>query len=90
MATPSTTTHQVTPNVMSNWCPPNKNQAVAPGRSTNDDFLATPANYSGILSLDARLIAINAGVYTQARLNTMTTNDKCYAVALTDDPGFVR
>jgi hypothetical protein len=90
MASPSTTTHQVTSNCMSNWNPISKAQAVATGRSTNDDYLGTPANYSGILSLDARLIAINSTVYTQARLNTMSVNDKCYAIALTDDPGFVR
>jgi hypothetical protein len=90
MAAPSTTTHQVVANVMSNWNPCSKAQAVATGRSTNDDFLATPANYSGIASIDARLTAINGAVYTQARLNTMTVNDKCYAMAQTDDPSFVR
>jgi len=90
MASPSTTTHMVAPHALTNWKPPNKNQAVATGRSINDDLLTTGANYTGTLSIDARLIAINAGVYTQARLNTMTLNDKLYAMAQTDDPGYVR
>lgn len=46
---------------------------------------ATPANYSSVSALRARLTAINAGYFTSARLDNMTRNDMVYAVRLNDD-----
>jgi hypothetical protein len=37
-------------------------------------------------SLDRRLNTINGTTYTQARLDTMTQNDKVYALRVQDDP----
>lgn len=37
-------------------------------------------------SLDRRLAAINGTTYSQARLDTMTQNDKLYALRMEDDP----
>lgn len=45
-------------------------------------------NYQDFASLDARLKAINAGVYTQLRINTMTLNDKLHAIRLNDEAEF--
>ncbi len=90
MASPSTTTHMIQAYAMGNWWPMDKNLTTAAGRSTNTKNITTINNFSDILSVDARLAAISAGVYTQARLNTMTLNDKLYAIAQTDQPGLVR
>jgi len=38
-----------------------------------------------IAALDAQLITFNAAYYTQARLDTMTRNDKIYALRLAYD-----
>lgn len=56
--------------------------------STTRDIseMGNPTNYIDIASIDTRLNTINSGVYTQARLNTMTLNDKLYALKLNDDP----
>lgn len=51
--------------------------------------ITLPGNYLDIAAMDARLTAINAGVYTQARLNSMTVNDKLYAIRLNDDAEMV-
>jgi hypothetical protein len=66
-----------------------RNRAVAGSVAVNTNMLATPGNYSSIVALDTRLIAINAGYYTQARLDQMTPNDKIYAVRLNDDLGTI-
>jgi hypothetical protein len=64
-------------------------RAVAGSVAVNTNMLATPANYSSIAALDARLIAINAGIYTQAQLDKMTANDKIYAIRVNDDLGTI-
>lgn len=51
-------------------------------KSTQD--VTTPANYQSVSDLDTRLLAIG-GIYTQAYLDTLTFNDKVYAVKLNDD-----
>lgn len=61
-------------------------RAVAGSVAVNTGMLATPANYTSIAALDARLIAINATTYTQAQLDKMTANDKIFAIRLNDDP----
>lgn len=45
----------------------------------------TQANYNDVPALRARLIVLNAGYYTAARLETLTKNDMVYAVRLADD-----
>lgn len=55
------------------------------GATPNDaGTIATPANYASNASLDARLLAIG-GVYTQKYIDSMTQNDKIYAVRVNDD-----
>src|SRR5688572_29066469 len=49
--------------------------------------LATPANYSSVDAMRARLTAIDAAYYTTARLDAMTTNDMMYAIKVNDDSG---
>jgi hypothetical protein len=51
-------------------------------KSTQD--VTTPANYQSVSDLDTRLLAIG-GIYTQAYLDSLTFNDKVYAVKLNDD-----
>jgi hypothetical protein len=50
---------------------------------------ATPlgviANYASSATLDARLTAISATSYSASRLNSMTINDKIFAVRQNDD-----
>lgn len=62
-----------------------RNRAVAGSVAVNTSVYAT-TNYGSISTLDARLIAINAAIYTQAQLDKMTANDKVFAVRLNDDP----
>lgn len=52
---------------------------------TDASSQTTPANYVSNASLDARLLAIG-GVYTQAYIDSMTQNDKIFAVRSNDDP----
>lgn len=47
--------------------------------------LSTPANYTDVASLKARLTAISATTFTPARLNSMTKNDLLFAVRSMDD-----
>ncbi len=56
---------------------------------TNSSNINTPANYASMSSLDARLTAINAAYYTPARLETLSMNDKVFAVRLNDDPNTI-
>lgn len=88
MASPSTTQHLVSGHALRYWGPVNKTHAGPNNKSTSDTTIGTIANYRDIASIDARLIAINATVYTQARLNTMSLNDKMYAIMVNDDPEF--
>lgn len=41
-------------------------------------------------AMDDRLQAIDSGYYTDARLNTMTYNDKVYAIRQADNPTKIR
>lgn len=66
-----------------------RNRSVAGSVAVNTPMFATTANYASIAALDARLTAINSTIYTQAKLDQMTANDKIYAVRLNDDPGTV-
>lgn len=50
---------------------------------------ATPIAYGDNDSLDLRLLEIG-GIYTQAYIDTMTQNDKIYAVRVNDDPNSIR
>lgn len=50
---------------------------------------ATPIAYGDNDALDLRLLEIG-GIYTQAYIDTMTQNDKIYAVRLSDDPNSIR
>lgn len=47
--------------------------------------VATPVNYATTGSRDTRLAAANPTFYTVDRLNSMTENDKVYALRLIDD-----
>lgn len=57
--------------------------------ATNVGIYATPANYVSINSLDTRLTAISATIYSQTQLDKMSANDKIYALRLTDDLGTI-
>ena len=58
------------------------NRATAGSEAVSDGSVTTPADYDSNDSLDANLLL--AG-YTQATLDSMTHNDKVYAVRLADD-----
>lgn len=47
---------------------------------------ATPANYASLAAMDTRLLAIG-GVYTQKYIDSMTMNDKVFALRNSDDAG---
>jgi hypothetical protein len=49
----------------------------------------TPANYASNAALDTRLLAIG-GIYTQRYVDSMTQNDKVYAVRLADDTASIK
>jgi hypothetical protein len=53
--------------------------------ATDASSQTTPGSYVSNASLDARLLAIG-GVYTQKYIDSMTQNDKVYAVRVNDDP----
>lgn len=48
------------------------------------------ANLNDIATMRTRLAAINAAVYTDAVLNTMTFNDMVYAIRVADDPTSIK
>lgn len=58
------------------------------GATASGDVLKTdsPNAYNDNNSLDARLTAIDATLYSQANLDKMTQNDKVYALRVNDDP----
>jgi hypothetical protein len=88
MATPSTTQHMVSPHALSHWTPVNKTHAGPASRTTSDTTIGTVTNYDDIASIDARLTAISATVYSAARLIQMTLNDKLFALSQSDDVEF--
>lgn len=59
-----------------------KERAVAGSAPVSSGSLGTPANYDSNASLDTALLADG---YTQATLDSMTQNDKIYALRLADD-----
>ena len=52
--------------------------------AVSTDDVGSPGNYQSVSDLDTRLIAIG-GIYTQVYLDTLTFNDKVYALKLADD-----
>lgn len=63
----------------------NKQRATAGSAAKTNGNMATPANYENMAAIDARLTAISATTYSQSRLDTMTLNDKIYALRVQDD-----
>lgn len=61
-----------------------KAHVIAGSDPKSTDDVTTPANYQSVDDLDTRLLAIG-GIYTQTYLDTLTFNDKVYAVKLNDD-----
>jgi hypothetical protein len=61
----------------------NARKAVADQGNTSN--ITTPLNYTSISAMRTRLAAINAGYYTAAQLDSMTTNDMVYALRVNDD-----
>lgn len=61
-----------------------KAHVTAGSVAKSSDDLATAADYQSITDIDTRLLAIG-GIYTQAYLDSITMNDKIYALKLTDD-----
>ncbi len=55
--------------------------------STDFMRLVGQGSMDDIYDLDARLIALDSTTYTQARIDTMTPNDKIYALRTLDDAG---
>ena len=64
-----------------------KTKATAGSVADSNGSVSTPANYDNNAALDAQLTAISASTYTQAVLDSMTRNDKVYAIRLNDDSG---
>lgn len=75
--------HQVSANIP--WDFVDRTRATAKSVADNTSAVTTPANYSNVAALDARLTAISATTYSQANLDRMTINDKIYALRLADD-----
>lgn len=64
------------------WADARRTQTdVAP---TGGGAIVTPGNYVSNATLDARLLAIG-GIYTQRYIDSMTQNDKIYAIRVNDD-----
>ena len=64
-----------------------KQRSTSRSVAKSNNSVSTPANYDNVAAMDARLQAINAGYYTNARLDSMTMNDKVYALRIADDSG---
>jgi len=64
----------------------NKQRATAGSVAKSNGNLGTPANYDNMTAIDARLTAISSTTFTQSRLDSMTLNDKIYALRVQDDP----
>lgn len=76
--------HQLRPTVRLGFV--DKARATSKSVPTSASSVATPANYASETSINARLTAIS-GLYTAARLDQMTLNDKIFALRSADDPG---
>lgn len=61
-----------------------KAHVVAGSTPVSGDDVATPVNYQSSADIDTRLLAIG-GIYTQTYLDSLTFNDKVYALKLIDD-----
>lgn len=61
-----------------------KTRATSGSSGKSNESVATPANYTSIAALDARLTTLG---YTATQLQTMTRNDKIFALRLKDDAG---
>lgn len=73
-------THQLGPIIAEQWVDKRRTGAAA----ISTDNVATDANFTSMASIDARLTAISATTFSAARLNTMTLNDKIYALRIAD------
>ncbi|HEY9658390.1 MAG TPA: hypothetical protein V6C65_08055 [Allocoleopsis sp.] len=62
-----------------------KTKSTAGSVADSNGSVSTPANYDNNSALDARLTAISATTYSQKNLDSMTRNDKIYALRLNDD-----
>ena len=76
-------THQLGPITADQWVDKRRTGAAA----ISTDNVTTDANFTSMASLDARLAAISGTTYTQARIDSMTLNDKVYAVRMADEVG---
>lgn len=63
-----------------------KNRATPGSVARSTKSVGSPANYADFASMDARLNAISATTYPQRVLDSMTRNDKIYALRMLDDP----
>lgn len=52
--------------------------------AVSTDDVTTPGNYQSVSDLDTALLA-KGGIYTQVYLDSLTFNDKVYALKLLDD-----
>lgn len=66
-----------------------KTKATAGSAASSGNIVGTPANYFSETSINARLTAINATLYSAANLDKMTLNDKIYALRVLDDSGTI-
>jgi hypothetical protein len=62
-----------------------KQRATSRSVAKSNNSVTTPANYDNLAAMDARLKVINAAYYTDARLDSLTMNDKIYALRVHDD-----
>jgi hypothetical protein len=53
---------------------------AAPDMGGSGSNLNVAGDYASITALDTKLLALNPTYYTQARLDSMTTNDKVFAM----------
>lgn len=73
--------HQLGPVLDDTWV--DKRRSGTAAISTGN--ITTPANFASISALDARLAAVSGTKYTAPRLQTMTVNDKVYALRVEDE-----
>ncbi len=66
-----------------------KRRATAGSAAVSSDGVTTPANFDSIADMDTRLTAISATTYSQANLDSMTQNDKLYALRVNDENGSI-
>lgn len=79
--------HQVAPYVDLGFT--SRQRAVAGSAAVSTDPLGTPANYDSVADMDTRLAAISGTTFSQTRLDSMTINDKIYALRVLDDPATI-